>query len=143
MGRRSRHCCRTQQEGHVTITHMDRYIIWINISCKYAKLQTSVQREPLKHADETASGPSQNVPTKCSELPKGSGSCTLPSSLGALPKHLGRLIPTESTTPHTALLLILVRAITSKCHQHPTITPTTTKTHKLALAALTSVASSL
>ncbi|KIJ97986.1 hypothetical protein K443DRAFT_223945 [Laccaria amethystina LaAM-08-1] len=86
--------------------------------------------------------PAPNVPPECSELPKRSGSRTLSSSLGALPKHLGRLITTKSTTPHTALLLILVRAI-NQPHQHPTIITTTTKTHKLALAALTSVASSL
>jgi hypothetical protein len=36
---------------------------------------------------------------------------TLASGLGALPKHLGRLVTTDTSTPMTASLLILVGAI--------------------------------
>ena len=62
-----------------------------------------------------------NVPPEWSKLPQRGSSHTLPSNLGALPKHLGRLIPTKSTTPDTALLLILIRAIGQhyQLDQHP------------------------
>ena len=73
--------------------------------------------------------------TESSELHKRSSSRTLPSSLATLPKRLG-------TTPHGALLLILVTAIPPdpiSSLQKRTIKTT----HKSAFVALTSVASPL
>ena len=69
---------------------------------------------PMDQRDSTP-----NVPPEWSKLPQRGSSHTLPSrNLGVLPKHLGRLIPTKSTTPDTALLPIIMRAIHHH-YQHP------------------------
>jgi hypothetical protein len=127
---------------HVTVTHTNNMIhwciFWINITTP------SLLREPPGTTESMPTKPQRdpaaNIPTKGSKLPKRSSSHTLPSSLGALPEHPGRLIAMNSTTPHTALLLISYPPpIPISTSQKEIITTT----HKLALAALTSIVSSL
>lgn len=53
--------------------------------------------------------------TKDSELLCGSDGEGLASSLGSLAEHLGRLVATDTSTPLTTLLVVLVRARDKEC----------------------------
>lgn len=74
------------------------------------------------------------------ELAKGSSGDGLASGLSTLTEHLGRLVATESSTPGTTLLVVLVGAESRRVNSG--MNSTMSSTHKLALAADTIVESS-
>jgi hypothetical protein len=77
-----------------------------------------------------------------SELPDGRSGNGLARGLGSLAEHLGRLVAANTSTPLSALLLVFVRA-GKGCQQKSQQFLQKIWTDKFALAALTSVASSL
>jgi hypothetical protein len=84
--------------------------------------------------------PSRQTPSNL-ELAERRSRDRLARRLGTLAEHLGGLVSTETTTPLTALVLVLVRA---GSRQSATLAhiKMDDMTHKLALAAETRVASS-
>ena len=109
---------------------------YIDIRCCIQKHKwTTAPIDNLKMIDSL-----DRVRVNSLELVDGGGVDVLAGSLRALAEHLGGLRATDTTTPLAALLLVLVRATTDVRTQASD--KVIGETYKLALAALTRVASS-